>query len=288
MTADSFSRRSLVVAVAAMIIGGVCDSKAFDESKYPDWKGQWVRAEEGLPRYDPSKSIGQQDAPLTDEYRAIHEANMDDQDAGGTGSDPVYNCVPPGMPRVMNLNGPMEVVVTPKTTHMFIQYVHDSRRIFTDGRPWPQDVEPSFTGYSIGRWIDTNGDGRYDTLEVETRGFRGPRVYDASGLPLHEDNESVITERIFSDPNDGNVLVDEITTTDNALTKPWRATKRYRRVDAKNAVWFESVCARDNPHIEIGKQNYFLSADHIIMPAKKNQEPPDLMYFRPAPSQSRP
>jgi hypothetical protein len=125
--------------------------------------------------------------------------------------------------------------------------MHDSRRIFTDGRPWPKNVDPSFTGYSIGRSVDTDGDGRYDLLEVETRGFRGPRVYDASGLPLHEDSESIVRERIFSPESDPNILVDEITTFDNALTRPWSAVKTYRRVKVENPVWFESVCSRDNP-----------------------------------------
>jgi hypothetical protein len=183
-----------------------------------------------------------------------------DRDEGGTGNDPVYTCVPPGMPRIMNLNEPMEIVVTPKTTHIFIQYVHDSRRIFTDGRPWPKTIDPSFTGYSIGQWVDTDGDGRYDLLEVETRGFRGLRAYDGSGLPLHEDNESIVKERIFSSKNDPNILIDEITTFDNALTRPWSAVKTYRRVETEDPVWFESVCARDNPHVEIDRRNFFLGA----------------------------
>ena len=56
----------------------------------------------------------------------------------------------------------------------------DLRRIFTDRRPWPADAEPTYQGYSIGRWIDEDGDGVYDVLEVETRGpFKGRRAYDA-------------------------------------------------------------------------------------------------------------
>ena len=43
-------------------------------------------------------------------------------------------------------------------------------------------------GYSIGKWVDADGDGRYDVLEVETRDLKGPRAFDASGIPLHDDN----------------------------------------------------------------------------------------------------
>ena len=60
----------------------------------------------------------------------------------------------------------------------------------------------SFNGYSIGKWVDSDGDGRYDLLEVESRGFKGPRTFDGSGLPLHQDGESVITERISLDKAD--------------------------------------------------------------------------------------
>jgi len=51
------------------------------------------------------------------------------------------------------------------------------RRVFTDGRPWPENEVTSYQGISIGKWIDEDGDGRYDVLEVETRGpFRNFEV----------------------------------------------------------------------------------------------------------------
>src|SRR5262249_51497006 len=120
---------------------------------------------------------------------AIFEANLKDQAAGGQGTDPTFTCLAPGMPRVMNVYEPMEIVVTPYTTYLLMQHIHDSRRIFTDGRDWPRDdVEPTFAGYSIGHWVDQDGHGRYDALMVETRNLKGPRSYDSTGLPLHRDN----------------------------------------------------------------------------------------------------
>ena len=270
-----------LAALAAVLLLTAGSAQAFDESKYPDWKGQWRRAEPGPPRYDPSKpGTGfRQEAPLTEEYKAVLEASLADQKDGGQGNDPTYTCLSPGMPRVMSVYDPMEIVITEGTTHILIQHVHDSRRIFTDGRAWPDYIEPSFVGYSIGKWVDTDGDGRYDTLEVETRGFRGPRVYDATGLPLHRDNESVFKERIHLDKADPKILIDEITTIDNALTRPWTAVKRYRRADVKQPVWPEAVCAEGNVHVEIGGTNYMLSADGMLMPARKGQQPPNLRHF---------
>jgi len=52
------------------------------------------------------------------------------------------------MPRQMNVYEPMEIIVTPHTTYLWIEHVHDSRRIYTDGRDWPTEIDPSFRGQS--------------------------------------------------------------------------------------------------------------------------------------------
>ena len=260
-----------VAAIAAAMLMTVAGARAFDESKYPDLKGQWDRT--AAPRWADAKL-----APLTAEYRAIFEENLKDQAAGGQGTDPTFTCVAPGMPRVMNMYAPFEIIVTPRTTHMLMDHIHDSRRIFTDGRDWPQEIEPTFAGYSIGTWVDQDGDGRYDVLLVETRNMKGPRSYDSTGLPLHQDNRTVIKERISLDKNDTNALYDEITVIDDALTQPWTITKKYLR-GKKDPVWRETVCAEGNQHVVIGKENYFMSGDGYLMPVKKNQVPPDLRYF---------
>jgi hypothetical protein len=277
--------RSSIGAVAlAALLMTLSSAQAFDDAKYPDLKGQWNRARVpgavGQPPWDPSKPVGRgQQAPLTPEYQAIFEANIKDQAGGGFGTTWGWACRTSGMPLMMTLFDPMEIVVLPETTYMLIDQHNTQRRIYTDGRGWPEELEPSYIGYSIGKWIDTDGDGRFDTLEVETRGFKGPRTYDGSGLPLHVDNQSVIKERIFLDKSDRNLLHNEITTIDNALTRPWTVMKNYRRDPDPQPVWLEYICAEGNPHVRIGKENYMLSAEGLLMPAKKGQEPPDLRYF---------
>ena len=272
-------------AFAACVCVAVSSAFAFDESKYPDWKGGWRRVAfpgiVGQPGYDPTKLDGKpQQAPLTPEYQAIFEQNLIDQAAGGQGTDPTYTCLSPGMPRVMTTFTPFEIVVTPKMTNMLIQHIHDSRRIFTDGRDFPNKIEPSFVGYSIGRWIDEDGDGRFDVLEIETRGLKGPRSFDPAGIPLAFDNQSIFKERLYLDKADPNILYDEITTIDHALTRPWTVTKKYARVPLKGIEWAEEVCHEGNGHVEIGKASYFLSGDGYLMPTVKDQPPPDLRYFK--------
>jgi hypothetical protein len=253
-------------------------AQAFDETKYPDWSGQWRRPPGVSIQWDPTKPLGRgQQAPLTAEYQALFEASLADQAKGGQGEDARFTCVPPGMPRIMTIVWPAEFVILPKITYVNFEN-HMPRRIYTDARSFPTNEEPSLMGYSIGQWLDTDGDGRYDTLEVETRNLKGPRTFETTGLPMHKDNQTVVKERIALDKGNPDILVNEITTIDNALTRPWTVVKKYRR--EHNFIWFENICAEGNAHVAIGKENYMLSADGLLMPARKNQAPPDLRYFQ--------
>ena len=274
-------RRSSIgsVAIAVALGAAMAGARAHDEAKYPDWKGQWVRM--GGIQWDPSKPLGRAElAPLAPEYQAIFEAGLAGQAAGGQGNDPTYTCIPPGMPRAMTVVYPMEIVVMPETTYIMIEYANQLRRIYTDGRDWPEALEPSFAGYSIGKWEDEDQDGRYDALLIETRGMKGPRTFDASGIPLHKDNQTIVKERIYLDKANPNILHAEVTTTDNALTRPWTVIKNYRR--ERKPIWFEYVCAEGNHHVAIGKENYYISQDGYLMPTRKNQPAPDLKYFNQA------
>jgi hypothetical protein len=269
-------RISVGAALAVALGMAVAVAQAADDKKHPDWTGSWVRLGGG--QFDPSKPGARgQDPPLTAEYSAIWDAAFADEAAGGQQYNPQVQCLPSGMPRMMIAYEPLEIIVTPETTYFRFLYMNELRRIFTDGRPWPRKIAPAFAGYSIGRWIDEDGDGKYDVLVVETRGFRGPRVADVSGIPMHKDNETVIKERIYPDKADPNVVHDEITTIDNALTRPWTIKRSYRR--ERKPLWMEYVCGEGNHHVFIGPENYVVSADGYLMPTKKDQAPPDLRYF---------
>ena len=275
----------IAVVIASLLI--IPAATAQDQPRYPDWKGQW---RDMLPpgvkgqsvRFDQSKPYGRgQEAPLTEEYRKVHEASMAEQAEGGVGNWPGTTCRPNGMPRMMAV-AEFEYIITPDTTYVLIgsdqRYY---RRIYTDGRPWPEAIEPTHAGYSIGRWLDEDGHGRFNVLEVETRGpFKGPRAYDATGLPLAFDNQSVFKERFYLDKTDPNILHDMITVIDHALTRPWTVDKRYRRNPNPRPAWREDYCIEGNQDVVIRKEHYFLSADGYLMPVGRNQAPPDLRYFK--------
>jgi hypothetical protein len=267
------------VALWAALLIGLTNANAHDERQYPDLRGQWT-AVGGSVKYVPDRPRGLgQEAPLTPEYQSIFEDNLADMAAGGQGTDPTTWCLSPGMPRVTNGYSEIEFVITSETFHILVEHVHDNRRIFTDGRTWPTDVEPSFLGISIGQWIDTDGDGRYDVLEVETRNMKGPRAFDASGIPLHADNQTVVKERYTFNKNEPDEIYNEVTVFDHALTHPWTVTKHYHRSPIARPWWVEDNCPENNPHVRIAGEPYFLSADGLLMPAKKGQRPPDLKYF---------
>jgi hypothetical protein len=280
--------RSLLGAIAlAALSMSAANAEILDYSNYPNLKGQWNRfivpGLPGQPSFDQTKPWGfGQEAPLTPEYKAVLEASLADQAQGGQGNfTDGSRCLAYGMPLMMTAFYPQEYVISPEATDILINNADHGRRIYTDGRDWPKEIEPTYQGYSIGKWLDENGDGRYDVLAIETRGpFKGPRVYDASGLPLHRDNQSIFKERIYLDKANPNILHNQITVIDHALTRPWTVDKRYVRSANPQPVWPEYVCSENNAQINIGKDNYYLSADGFLMPARKDQPPPDLRYFK--------
>src|SRR5947207_1660216 len=141
-------RGALALALGIGLGGAVSGarSQVIDLGKYPDIAGGWGRSEV-------FQWARGEKPPLTSEYQAVYEASIADRRIGGHGTDNMYRCFPPGMPRVMHVYSPMEIVITPGTTYILIDHIHDDRRIFTDGRGWPEgEVELSFSGYSIGKW----------------------------------------------------------------------------------------------------------------------------------------
>ena len=267
-----------VIVLVAALWASTAAAQVIDLGKYPDLTGQWKRPPGVGISWDPSKPSGLgQLAPLIPEYKAMLEASIKDQLEGGQGLDARVTCITNGMPRIMTFIRPVEFIILPKVTYIHYENIMP-RRIYTDGRDWPKDEEPTFVGYSIGKWVDEDGDGKYDVLEVETRNFKGPRTLEATGLPLHLDNQTIVKERIYLDKANKDLLHNEITIIDHAFTRPWTVMKNSVR-DRVNDKWYEDNCAENNNHIIIGKENYFLSADGMLMPAKKDQAPPDLRYF---------
>jgi hypothetical protein len=196
-----------------------------------------------------------QDPPLTPEYRAIWERHLANAAAGKPTGDPTAGCLPPGVPRMMTMTYPMEIMMNERQVNIVAEWESQLRRVFTDGRPLPDvdDIDRTYNGYTVGHWEG-------DVLVATTVALRGDTNLESSGLP-HSD-QLVMHERIWLE-NDA-TLKDEITLVDpKAYTKPWTVIKTYHRA-APGAEIYEYVCLENqrNPVNEKGEIG-------VVMPGKK-------------------
>jgi hypothetical protein len=268
-------RSSVVVAAALLCLAMAANAQ--DAKKYAAFEGMWGR---GSPPgvWDPTKPPGRgQEAPLTTEYQAVYEATLAKQKAG-LFFDPKYTCGPIGMPRMMTMGQPMEFVVKPNVIYMLIEATSPLRRIYTDGRAWPKDPDRSYAGYSIGKWLDTDNDGTYDTLEIETRDMKGLRLIENTGIPLASDAGTVVKEKLYLDKADPDIMHNEITTIDHAFTHPWTVSRIYKRVHDGRPQ--EDNCAEENRLVVIGGLMYLTDPDGYLMPMQKDEPPPDPKLFQ--------
>lgn len=128
--------------------------------------------------------------------------------------DPHAHCLPPIFPRAYVLPQYFKLVQTPGLTVLLHEFNATYRQIFTDGRPLPKQMNPTWNGYSTGHWEG-------DTLVVETAGFRDDLWLDFSGSPLTE--AARVTER-FKRPNFGTLEIEVTVNDPKAYTRPWTVT----------------------------------------------------------------
>jgi hypothetical protein len=92
-----------------------------------------------------------------------------------------------------------------------------------------------------------------------------------------------VFERIYVDKANPGLLHNDMTVMDHALTRPWSVSKTYRRNGGPHPAWPEDNCGDNNELVLIAGESYYKSADGRLMPTRKDQPPPDLRYFNPAP-----
>ncbi|HEY6343577.1 MAG TPA: hypothetical protein VIY49_18935 [Bryobacteraceae bacterium] len=187
---------------------------------------------QGAPGRAGAKGRGRGGAPapsLTPAYAAKAQALA----ATRRGDGETANCLPPGMPTIMNQPYPMEFLLTPGLVTIVIEAYSQVRHIYTDGRPLPEDPDPNFYGTSVGHWEG-------DTLVAESVGF----AQVARGLSFPYSDKMKILERFkLTDPDTMSI---ETTIVDpEALTGPYsmgaRTLRRHR-----NWTIAEYVCEENN------------------------------------------
>jgi len=183
-----------------------------------DFTGIWLN--QGGIGWTPGVSPGVgQHAPLTPEYQKIFDTNVENARLGKPTGDITANCLPQGMPRIMTMTYPMEVSMAPDHVTIYAEWMEQTRRIFTDGRPLDPDPDPTYYGQSVAHWEG-------NVLVSTAFGFVPATDLEASGLP--KSDQMIAYERFWL--ADDNTLRDEITLVDKrALTRPWTVTKTYKR-----------------------------------------------------------
>ena len=193
----------------------------------PDLSGVWFIASP----VGALKTAEGQAPPLTPEAKTVLEAHRKAAAKGDFSFDGTTHCLPPGLPRLLLMREPFEILQKPKAIYFVHQLNRLPRRAYLD-EALPSDVDPHYLGYSVAKWEG-------DALVVESNGFDDSTMLDNAGLPHSEGLH--LTER-YSLSQDGKHLHLGLTIEDpKTFTKPWSARADY--VKRPGYELQEDVCA---------------------------------------------
>ena len=193
----------------------------------PDLTGVWVIAK-------PVHMLRTADGnapPLTSAGKRTYEAHRAAAAKGDLSFDGLTRCLPPGLPRLMLIDEPFEILQRPKVVYFVHQLNRLPRRAYLD-ESLPTDADPKYLGYSVAHWEG-------DVLVIESNTFDDSTLLDDSGLP-HSDALR-LTER-YRLSADGKHLQAHFTIEDpKTFTQPWSSEAQYIRKDGYEVP--EEVCA---------------------------------------------
>jgi hypothetical protein len=153
--------------------------------------------------------------------------------------DPVAGCIHGGVPRVNLIPYPFRIVSVPGRTVILYEIFYTWREIFTDGRPLPVDPNPTWMGYSIGRWED-------DVFLVESAGFNGKAWLDTDGRPTTDALR--VTER-FRRTDFGHMDLAITIDDPKAYTRPWTVVVPLTYY--ADTELLEYVCQENNKYFQL-------------------------------------
>ncbi len=212
----------------------------------PDWSGLWVRWTPGGNAFDLQRSPGAlTSANLRPETAARHEAAVREANEGILYDEALSQCGPPGFPRWMGIPFLREFIVRPEQTWLSSETVNNVRRIYTDGRGHPPEIEryPLFYGDSIGFWDE----GR---LIIHTNQLRASTY--ARAHPEH--SEQTETVEIWRKVADDRILADMWVYDSVNLLEPWYVQFRYDKVpNPDHSLRMRFWHCSENPNNEVFK-----------------------------------
>jgi hypothetical protein len=153
-------------------------------------------------------------------------------------TNPVTRCFPIGIVRTSAFPGFRKIIQVPGLMVILSEYNASYRQIFMDARPLPADPNPSWNGYSTGKWEG-------DTLVVQTAGFQDGIWLDASGNPLTD--AAKITER-FRRLDFGHLEIELTVDDSKAYTKPW--TVKLNQIITLDTDLLDYICNENEKDIQ--------------------------------------
>jgi hypothetical protein len=200
-----------------------------------DLSGVWMQYPQGdVPGTPGMNTVNQRSRPpLTPWGQARLDAArpmVGPKAIAGEENSPTLRCDPDGPPKILNHPNPFEIVQIPGRMFMFFEEQHVWRTIWADGRELPKEPDPSYLGYSVGKWEG-------DTFVVETIGLNDKVWADAYGDPRSE--QTHLTERyrrLNHDTLELQVTIDD----PKSYTKPWVSPPKLHKLESgwEIAEWF--------------------------------------------------
>lgn len=200
---------------------------------HPDLSGIWMPNTRTLQNL----AVGMDPADVP--YQPWAEKLLKERANGARGKDdPAAHCVP-GMPKLVVLPYPYKIFQLPGVTLILYEGFTTFRQIFTDDRALPEDPQPSWMGYSVGRW-----DG--DTFVVETIGINESTWMDNAGRP-HSD--ALRTVERYQRRSFGSMDVSITFDDPKAYTKPWTVNQGAAHLILGQDL-LEYICTENNKDID--------------------------------------
>jgi len=183
-------------------------------------------------------SLSNDPPPMTPWAQARYDAAIPGLGGGAArnkplGNNPMMICDPIGFPQIMfHVAYPVEVVQVPGRMFEFFDFFYVHRVIWTDGRELPKDPDPTWYGYSVGKWEG-------DTFIVDTIGLNDSTWLDAGGHPHSEDMR---VEERYQRVDHDTIEVNLTLTDPKAYMKPWVSETKTWTLAPKTEIR-EDICA---------------------------------------------
>jgi hypothetical protein len=201
-----------------------------------DFNGIWISADAGLHFDSAATRVGREQVPpLRPEYMAQWQKRFEDADAGLSTVDPTAECLPSGFPRFLSMVLPGEILQAEHQLNWFAEWGEATVRIFLDGREPPDDLLPSYNGFTTGEW-----DG--NTLVTRTIALRGDTLIDTTGVPHSDQLEaSMRITKVTPDFFEVDVTLEDPV----VFYEPWTTVKTFARAP-DHYYTQEYVCLEGN------------------------------------------